>query len=58
MCQILITGRLGLRIDYWIWQSKRLAVVLTKAVLAETSGEEMKVELLETQDLTKRRAEK
>lgn len=25
---------------------KRLAVVLTKAVLAETSGEEMKVELL------------
>lgn len=58
MCQILMTGRLGLRIDYWIWQSKRLAVVFTKAVLAETSGEEMKVELLETQDLTKRRAEK
>ena len=51
-------GRLGLRIDYWIWQSKRLAVVLRKAVLAETSGEEMKVEFLENQDITKRRGEK
>lgn len=33
-------------------------MVLRKAVLAETSGEEMKVEFLETQDLTKRRGEK
>lgn len=42
-----------MRIDYWIWQSERLAVVLTKAVLAEASREEMKVEPLETQDFTK-----
>lgn len=46
-------GRLRVRIDYWIWQSERLAVVLTKAVLAEASREEMKVEPLETQDFTK-----
>lgn len=58
LCQILMIGRLRLRINYWIWQSERSAVLLTKVVLAEASREEMsreeiKVEPLETQDVTK-----